>query len=83
MRPSDFAKMAEIYGGLPLFASLPGSAAERAGLRRGDIVISVNGLPTPDMDAFVRARSVRDDLAVVRYVRDGVEREAVLSWTEA
>jgi S1-C subfamily serine protease len=44
------------------------------------VIISVNGLPTPDMDAFVAARGTRDDRAVVRFVRDGVEQEVTLTF---
>lgn len=46
-------------GGAPVIAVLPGSAAESAGLRRGDLVRAVNGTPwSPDPGetaAFARA----------------------------
>ena len=77
---TNVAAMARIYGGMPYLGSLPGSPAERAGLRWGDIVVAVNGLPTPDGDAFVEARQTRDGGASVRFVRDGVEREVELVW---
>jgi S1-C subfamily serine protease len=77
---SAFEKMAQIYGGMPLLATMPDSPASRAGLRWGDIVIAVNGLPTPDTEAFIKAREARIDGAVVRFVREGVEREVELSW---
>ena len=73
-------KIARIYGGMPLLLTLPGSPAEQAGLRWGDIVIAVNGIPTPDAGAFVAARKVREGAATVRYVRDGREREVELVW---
>ena len=74
------AAMARIYGGMPFWGALPGSAAERAGLRWGDIVLAVNGMPTPDCDSFVQARQQREGGALVRYVRDGVEHEVDLTW---
>jgi S1-C subfamily serine protease len=80
MTGANVATMAKIYGGVPFLASLPGSPAERAGLRWGDIVLAVNGIPTPDCDAFLQARSERDGGATVRFVRDGVEREVELEW---
>lgn len=80
MTGANVAAMAKIYGGLPFIASLPGSAAEKAGLRWGDIVLSVNGVPTPDCDSFLRARAERASGATVRFVRDGKEQEVELEW---
>lgn len=79
---SVIEKIAAIYGGMPLLSTLPDSPAARAGLRWGDVVIAVNGLPTPDVNAFVRARESRTGAALVRFVRDGKEREVELSWSE-
>jgi S1-C subfamily serine protease len=76
----NISAMAKIYGGMPFLGSLPDSPAEKAGLRWGDIVLAVNGMPTPDCDAFVQARLTRERGATVRYVRDGVEREVELTW---
>jgi S1-C subfamily serine protease len=74
------AKIAKIYGGMPLVACLPDSPAARAGLRWGDIVVAVNGLPTPDAEAFAKARAAREGSALVRFVRDGREQEVELTW---
>jgi S1-C subfamily serine protease len=73
-------QIAKIYRGMPLLSCLPGSPAERAGLRWGDIVLSVNGIATPDASSFVRAREARQGAARVRFVRDGREQEVELSW---
>lgn|SRR5689334_19622443 len=77
---SDVVAMAKIYGGLVYLGSIRNSPAERARLRRGDIVLSVNGIPTPDLLSFLNARQTREGGATVRYVRDGVEREVELVW---
>jgi S1-C subfamily serine protease len=76
----DFFRIAEIYGGLAYLGSMPGSPAERARLQRGDVVVSVNGIPTPDIVAFIHARSTRDSGATVRHIRGGVENEVELVW---
>jgi S1-C subfamily serine protease len=80
MRTPDCVKIASIYGGLAFLSSAPGSPAERAGLRPGDVVIAVNGEPTPDVDAFVHARKKRVDGATIRFMRNGQEREVELRW---
>jgi S1-C subfamily serine protease len=80
MRTPDAVKIANIYGGLAFLSCVPGSPAERAGMKPGDIVMSVNGVPTPDVDAFVGARARRQDGATVRFLRDGKECEVELRW---
>ncbi len=80
MRTPDAVKIASIYGGLAFLSSVPGSPAERAGMKPGDVVIAVNGVPTPDVAAFVDARARRKDGATVRFLRDGAEREVELVW---
>jgi len=80
MKSSDFMAIAKIYGGLPYLGSISGSPADRARLRRGDVVLAVNGIPTPDLISFLDARGQREGGATVRYVRDGVEHEVELTW---
>jgi S1-C subfamily serine protease len=80
MTATTVDKLAKIYGGMPFLAALPESPAARAGLRWGDVVVAVNGLPTPGIEAFVEARATREGSAVIRFVRDGREREVELTW---
>ena len=80
LKITDFFEIARIYGGLAYLGSIRGSPAEKARLKRGDVVLAVNGLPTPDLMSFLQARALREDGATVRFVRDGVEREVELVW---
>lgn len=41
----DFASRAAILGGIPVWGTISGSAADCAGLRGGDIVLRVNDVP--------------------------------------
>jgi len=83
LRLREFLEVARIYGGLAYLGSIRGSPAERARLRRGDVVLAVNGISTPDLVAFIHARAQRKGSATVRFVRDGVEREVDLVWDPA
>jgi S1-C subfamily serine protease len=82
MKSKDFHELARIYGGLAFLGALPGSPAEGE-LQRGDVVVAVNGVPTPDVMSFLEARQLRANGATVRYIRAGVEREADLVWGES
>ena len=41
----DFATRAAILGGVPVWGTVIGSAADTAGLKGGDILLRVNGVP--------------------------------------
>lgn len=71
--------IAEAFGGIVVTGTLPGSTSERAGVRYGDILLRYNGIPTPDLGAYVRARSVPADGLVVTILRDGRELELSLA----
>ncbi len=65
-------------GGMKVTKVYPATGAEAAGLKEGDVVLSVDGRPTPDAAALglaIRAHDVGDPL-VFRWRRDGVESEA-------
>jgi len=69
----QLAQLATALGGIPVWGCLPGSAAARIGVRYGDVILSVNGRPTPNVDEYIEARNVRRDGLSVVVFRDGRE----------
>jgi C-terminal processing protease CtpA/Prc len=75
---ANLTALAQTLGGLPVYGCLPGSPADRAGVRYGDVLLSVDGEATPTWDAYVSARQRSGPSIRVRLFRDGVELEFVL-----
>jgi hypothetical protein len=64
--------------GMRLSGVTPGTPAEAAGLRAGDIIIGLNAAPVTDLSQFAtRLRGLNPgDVVTVRYVREGREQTA-------
>jgi S1-C subfamily serine protease len=45
------------FQGLPVWCCFPGSIAERAGVKAGDVLLFANGMRVDSMDAYVDARN--------------------------
>ena len=75
MLPSSeqLTKLAAALGGLPVRGCRPGSPAARAGIRYGDVLLSVNGVPTPDWATYVQARAIREHETEIAIFRAGDE----------
>ena len=74
MIPQDnLEKIARIYGGILVLGSLPDSAAAESGLRYGDILTRVNGMPTATLADFFRARALDQHCMSLELIRDGVD----------
>lgn len=71
MSREQLAKLAETLQGIPVWGCLPGSRGREAGVRYGDVVLSVNGRPTVDAAAYLAARRLRSDGMTLVVFRDG------------
>jgi predicted metalloprotease with PDZ domain len=60
-------------GGIPVLGCLPGHPAARAGVRRGDIVLQVNGRPTPTLRSYLQAKELDPHRMKIVVFRDGSE----------
>lgn len=70
---AELGRMAMILQGIPVWGCLPGSPADQAGISYGDILLSVNGVRTKTMRAYVAARQLREDGAEFVVFRNGAE----------
>lgn len=73
-------ELAAAVRGVPVRGCLPGSTAAEAGVRYGDIVLAVNGFPTPGLDEYMSARRLRTDGCALRLFRDGQELSVFVSF---
>src|SRR5690606_20028055 len=59
-----------------LLAVFPYGPAERCGLKQGDVMTAIGGVPVPDYSTFVRVISRHygsKEPVAITYVRDGIE----------
>lgn len=73
MSRKQLEEIAKTVRGIPVWGCLPGSTAAEAGVRYGDIVLSVNGVATPTIVEYLQARRLRSDGFDLRLFRDGNE----------
>jgi S1-C subfamily serine protease len=78
LTPTELARLATALGGLPILGCLAGSPAEGAGIRYGDILLSLDGLPTSSWDEFLFARNQAGRSIAVRVFRQGQELDVSL-----
>ena len=75
MQRKQLEQIAATVKGVPVWGCLPGSTAAQAGVRYGDIVLAVNGVPTPSIVEYLEGRKLRADGFDLRLFRDGIEIE--------
>jgi S1-C subfamily serine protease len=79
---SELSKLAGALNGLPVLGCLAGSPAAQAGVKYGDILLSLDGKPTTSWDDFLLARREAKGSFTVRLFRDGAEIELVIPLRE-
>ena len=77
--PADLSRLADALGGLPILGCLEGSPAAEAGVRYGDVLLSIDGQRTGSWDEFIDARSKCRGGFVARIFRDGQELEIAVT----
>jgi len=75
LSPHDLSRLATALGGLPVLGCMTGSPAEEAGMRYGDILLSINGSKTGSLEEFMHARTQCQGHMVARVFRQGLELE--------
>jgi len=65
-----------------VLGTLSGTPAARAGIRYGDVLISVNGMRTKTVADYVEAKALRNDGMDIVVFRSGSERLETLTYDE-
>ena len=78
LKKSDLALLAQRLNGIPVHGTLPGSPADRAGIRYGDVLLLVDGMPTPTWDDYLEVRRNSGASLELRLFRDGEELDVTL-----
>lgn len=69
----NLERMARIYEGVAIFSVERGSTTHRAGVRAGDILMSVNGRRIRHHSEYSQARRLRDECIELVVMRQGRE----------
>lgn len=80
---AELEKVATILGGTLIGRSVMGGPAARAGLREGDVLLSANGVATPNVASFIHARSLRRDGVTLELYRHGQRLRIEIEFCDA
>ena len=83
MSKRALCQLAKALEGLPVLGCLEGRPAARAGIRYGDVLLSVNGRRTKNFVDYLEARDLCPVGMDVVVFRDGVECELSLPFDDA
>lgn len=75
--------LAKALDGIPVLGTLQGTPAARAGIRYGDVLLSVNGMRTRNIFDYVEAKALRTDGMEIIVFRGGVEQTSELVYEAA
>jgi S1-C subfamily serine protease len=79
---SQVGRIAKALEGIPVWGCLPGSVAQKAGIRYGDILLTVNGQRTKDIEDYMAARKLRKDGVELTLFRDGREMSVDMAFVK-
>jgi len=77
---STLFQLAKTLDGMPILGCLPGTPAALAGVRYGDILLSVNGQRTRNFGDYIEAKALRSDGMAVVIFRQGEETPIELEY---
>ena len=78
---SDLRRLAKTLGGLVIYGCIPGSPAHRAGLRRGDILLRVNGHRACELQQYFAEGKDLPPRTKLTILRDGAELQVTVTQT--
>ena len=79
MQRKKLEEIAAAVQGVPVWGCLPGSTAAEAGVRYGDIVLSLNGVATDSFEAFLCAHDTNSGELAIEVFRDGARLAFTMS----
>lgn len=71
MNREELQKTATTMGGLLILGVMDGTPTAQAGIKYGDILLTVNGQPTPDFQAYVDAKALNTEGMSFQVFRGG------------
>lgn len=80
MNRDDMQKIATTMGGILILGVMDGSPTAQAGIKYGDILLSVNGVPTPDFQAYVDAKELDAEGMSFQVFRDGKVEDFTITY---
>jgi S1-C subfamily serine protease len=72
--------LAQALEGIPVLGALAGTPAAKAGVRYGDILLSVNGMRTRTVADYVEAKNLRKEGMEIVVFRSGEEKLVALDY---